>query len=114
MSDKMKLESFRLSEELSNKLDIFANKIEVNHSEAIRLSIEDSINRYTWEGEEIEGYKIFNPNADKQSKVIGIMKAIRQRKIMESVVKYLNEINNIEDEKKQKERIKELANKFVG
>jgi predicted DNA-binding protein len=110
----MKLESFRLSEELSNKLDKFANKIEVNHSEAIRLSIEDSINRYTWPGEEIEGYKILNPEADKTSKILAVMIAIKNRKLTESVRKYLNEINEIEDEKKQKERIKELANKFVG
>ncbi|MBA7558276.1 hypothetical protein ES705_51074 [subsurface metagenome] len=110
---KTELESFRLSEELSNKLNKFADKLEVNRSEAIRLAIEDSVNRFSWPTEDPEGYKIFNPDADRISKIIAIMRAIKNRKVTELAIKYLNEINAISDEKKQMERVKEIANKFV-
>lgn len=113
MSNKTELESFRLSEELSNKLNKFADKIEVNRSEAIRLAIEDSINRYTWPGEKNEGYKIFNPDTSKVSKIIAIMRAIQYRKLAElSMSINMNKFNEAND-KKQKEIIEDIIKKFV-
>lgn len=110
---KTELESFRLSEELSFKLNKFADKLEITRSEAIRLAIEDSINRYTWPGEKEEGYKIFNPDASRISKIIGIMRAIQYRKLAELAMSInLPEFNESND-KKQKEIIEDIVKKFV-
>ncbi|MBA7585295.1 hypothetical protein ES708_27270 [subsurface metagenome] len=84
--------SFRLSEELVKKIDKFADKLELKYlpikgkgvtSFAIRLLIEDSINRYM--GPKNDPDELMCPFADEMSEILPVLKNIRLRGKLEDL-----------------------------
>lgn len=89
--DEVKLMSFRVSVRMIKEIEKFAEKLELEYlpikgkgyiSYAIRLLIQDSLNRYMGPKGDDE---LMNPYADEMSKILPVLKNIRLRSKLEEV-----------------------------
>lgn len=90
--DRIKLTTFRSPVELIEKIEEFAELLELKYlpikgkglkSVAIRLLIEDSLNRYM--GPKNDPDELVCPFADEMSKILPVLKNIRLRSKLEEV-----------------------------
>ena len=89
--DEIKLMSFRAPVEMIKEIEKFAERLELKYlpikgkgyiSFAIRLLIEDSLNRYMSKDPD----ELMNPYADEMSKILPVLKNIRLRSKLEELV----------------------------
>jgi hypothetical protein len=90
--ERIKLTAFRAPVELIEKIEEFADKLELRYlpltgkgykSLAIRLLIEDSLNRYM--GPKNDPDELVSPYADEISKILPVLKNIRLRGKLEEI-----------------------------
>ena len=115
--------SFRLSKILVKQIDEFAKMLELPNlpvmkyggcqSLAIRLCIEDTINRYM--GPKDDPDELVSPYYNEMSKILPILKNIKLREKLEELIdtKEFNEVVGIKSsDKKQKELIDKVMKKY--
>ena len=89
---EIKLIAFRIPVKMADKIDKFADKLELKYlpikgkgimSLAIRLLIEDSLNRYM--GPKNDPDELMCPFADEMSEILPVLKNIRLREKLENI-----------------------------